>query len=167
MRFEFKKIKLPLIYTLIIAAGIVIDQISKALASAYINGEITVLGKLLHFAYVENRGAAWGMLANHRWVFMLVSSIAIIGFGIYLFCFKVPNLLYGISIALVISGGIGNMIDRVALGYVVDFLKFAFIDFPVFNIADSLVCIGAGLLMLAMVIDIVNESKEKKNGEKK
>ena len=90
---------------------------------------------------------------------------------LFTFIFFVRIDLYksevGISIALVISGGIGNMIDRVALGYVVDFLKFAFIDFPVFNIADSLVCVGAGLLMLAMVLDIINESKEKKKGEKK
>ena len=139
MRFDFKKIKLPLIYSIIIVAGVVFDQISKLLATAYIKGEITVLGKLLHFAYVENRGAAWGMLADHRWVFMLVSTVAIIAFGVYLYCFKVPNLLYGVALAMVISGGVGNMIDRVALGYVVDFLKFAFIDFPVFNIADSLV----------------------------
>ena len=167
MRFDFKKIKLPLIYSIIIVAGIVIDQISKYLAAAYIDGEVSVLGKLLHFAYVENRGAAWGMLADHRWVFMLVSSVAIIAFGVYLFCFKVPNTLYGVAIAIVISGGIGNMIDRVALGYVIDFLKFAFIDFPVFNIADSLVCIGAGLLILALLLDVIKESRAKKNGDGK
>ena len=167
MRFDFKKIKLPLIYSLIIVIGIVIDQITKYLAATYIEGEVSVLGKLLHFAYVENRGAAWGMLANHRWVFMLISSIAIIGFGVYLFCFKVPNALYGVAIATVISGGIGNMIDRVALGYVIDFLKFAFIDFPVFNIADSLVCIGAGLLVLALLLDVIKESKATKKGDGK
>ena len=98
---------------------------------------------------------------------MLVSTVAIIAFAVYLFGFKVPNRLYGVSIALVISGGIGNMIDRIALGYVVDFLKFAFIDFPVFNVADSFVCIGAGLLILAMILDIIKDVKAKKSGEKK
>ncbi len=158
---------MPIIYAAVILVGIGLDQLTKYLASAYIKSEITVIGRLLHFDYVENRGAAWGMLSNHRWVFMLVSSVAIIAFAVYLFGFKVPNRLYGVSIALVISGGIGNMIDRIALGYVVDFLKFAFIDFPVFNVADSFVCIGAGLLILAMILDIIKDVKAKKSGEKK
>lgn len=158
---------MPIIYAAVILVGIGLDQLTKYLAAAYIKSEITVIGRLLHFDYVENRGAAWGMLSNHRWVFMLVSSVAIIAFAVYLFGFKVPNRLYGVSIALVISGGIGNMIDRIALGYVVDFLKFAFIDFPVFNVADSFVCIGAGLLILAMILDIIKDVKAKKSGEKK
>jgi signal peptidase II len=96
---------------------------------------------------------------------MLISSIAIIGFGVYLFCFKVPNALYGVAIATVISGGIGNMIDRVRLGYVIDFIDFC--AFPsiwmwVFNIADSFVCIGAGLLVLWTVLDLIRESREEK-----
>lgn len=167
MKIFLKKHKTSLIYALVILIGIGLDQLSKYLAATYIKSEITVIGRLLHFDYVENRGAAWGMLKDHRWVFMLVSSVAIIAFAVYLFGFKVPNKLYGVSVALVISGGIGNMIDRIALGYVVDFLKFAFINFPVFNIADSLVCIGAGLLILAMVLDVVKEAREKKSGEKK
>ena len=167
MKIFLKKHKTSLIYALVILVGIGLDQLSKYLAATYIKSEITVIGRLLHFDYVENRGAAWGMLKDHRWVFMLVSSVAIIAFAVYLFGFKVPNKLYGVSVALVISGGIGNMIDRIALGYVVDFLKFAFINFPVFNIADSLVCIGAGLLILAMVLDVVKEAREKKSGEKK
>lgn len=158
---------MPIIYAVVILVGIGLDQLTKYLASAYIKSEITVIGRLLHFDYVENRGAAWGMLKDHRWVFMLVSTVAIIAFAVYLFGFKVPNRLYGVSIALVISGGIGNMIDRIALGYVVDFLKFAFIDFPVFNVADSFVCIGAGLLILAMILDIIKDVKAKKSGEKK
>ncbi len=167
MKEFLKKNIMPIIYAAVILVGIGLDQLTKYLASAYIKSEITVIGKLLHFDYVENRGAAWGMLSNHRWVFMLVSSIAIIAFAVYLFGFKVPNRLYGVSIALVISGGIGNMIDRIALGYVVDFLKFAFINFPVFNVADSFVCIGAGLLILAMILDVIKEAKAKKSGEKK
>ena len=69
--------------------------------------------------------------------------------------------------AMIISGGIGNMIDRIALGYVVDFIDFTLIDFAVFNGADSFVCVGAGLLILALILDIVKEQKaekEKNNG---
>ena len=73
----------------------------------------------------------------------------------------------GISMALIISGGIGNMIDRLALEYVVDFLYFKLIDFAIFNIADSFVCIGAALMVLALILEIVEESKKSgKKGEK-
>ena len=80
-----KKNKMPIIYAAVILVGIGLDQLTKYLAAAYIKSEITVIGRLLHFDYVENRGAAWGMLSNHRWVFMLVSSVAIIAFAVYLF----------------------------------------------------------------------------------
>ena len=63
---------------------------------------------------------------------------------------------------MIISGGIGNMIDRLMLGYVVDFIDFRLINFAVFNGADSFVCVGAGLLILALIKDIVDESKAKK-----
>ena len=76
------------------------------------------------------------------------------------------NRLYEISVAMIISGGIGNMIDRTALGYVVDMIDFRIIDFAVFNGADSFVCVGAGLLILALVLDIIKESKLKKEKKK-
>ena len=70
--------------------------------------------------------------------------------------------LFSIGVAMVVSGGIGNMIDRVVLGYVVDFLNFELINFAIFNVADSFVCVGAGLMVLSLLIDIIKEAKEKK-----
>ena len=98
---------------------------------------------------------------------MIVSTVMIIALSLYLYLGHAESRLYGISLAMIVSGGIGNMIDRIALGYVVDMIDFTLIDFAVFNGADSFVCVGAGLLILALILDIIKESKEKKVGESK
>ena len=74
---------------------------------------------------------------------------------------KLVTLAVTVSVAMIISGGIGNMIDRTALGYVVDFIDFRLINFAVFNGADSFVCVGAGILVLALILDIVKESRKR------
>ena len=151
-------------YSLIIVGGILTDQLTKMLATLYLKpvGSVPIIKDVLHLTYVRNPGAAFGMLANQRWVFMLLSTVAIIGMAIYLFSGMSQNKLYSISLAIVISGGVGNMFDRVGLGYVVDFIDFCLIDFAVFNGADSFVCVGAGLLILALILDIKKELQENK-----
>ncbi len=153
------------VYLIIIAIGIVLDQITKAIAVKFLkNGAaIPVINGIFQWNYVENRGAAWGMLANQRWIFMTISTIAIVVMLAYLYLTENESRLYTVSISIIASGGIGNMIDRVFLGYVVDFMDFCLIDFPVFNVADSLVCIGAGLLILALILDIIKEGKRLKS----
>lgn len=153
-----------IIYSAIIAGGIIIDQITKALAVAYLKAVETcpLIEGVLHLTYAENTGMAFGMLKNHRWVFMVTSTILILAMGFYLYAMKSENRLYDLAIAMVVSGGLGNMIDRVGLGYVVDFIDFRLINFAVFNGADSFVCVGAGLLMLALILDLVKEAKAKK-----
>lgn len=167
-----KKLK-PLVYifySAIILGGILLDQLSKLLVVKLLKPVFSVpLWKdVLHFTYVENDGAAFGMLDNHRWVFMVISTVAIIGLSVYLYLGRCENHLYEVGVAMIISGGIGNMIDRLAYGYVVDFIDFCLIDFAVFNIADCFVCIGAGLLILALVLEIIKESRkiaeDKKDG---
>lgn len=152
------------LYSLIIAVGIFLDQLTKWLSVKYLTKVSTVplIEGVLHLTYVENRGAAFGMLADNRWVFIIVSSVTILGLAVYLYLDKNKNLLMTVSISMIVSGGIGNMIDRLALGYVVDFIDFRLINFAVFNGADSFVCVGAGMLILALVLDIIKESKEQK-----
>ncbi len=156
------------IYTAVILGGIGLDQLSKLLAIKLLAPveSVPLWSGVLHLTYVENKGAAFGMLADHRWVFMTISSVAIIAIALYLYSGRNTNKLYTSALMLIVSGGIGNMIDRIALGYVVDFIDFALIDFAVFNIADSLVCIGAGLLILSLVLDIINEARLEKAKKK-
>ena len=156
-----------LTYSLIIAVGIGLDQLTKWLAVLFLKPLETfpLLEGVLHLTYVENRGAAFGMLADKRYIFMIISTVMIVVLSFVLYGgFYNSKRIYPIAMAMIVSGGIGNMIDRVALGYVVDFIDFRLINFAVFNGADSFVCVGAGILMLALILDIIEESKQKKQG---
>ena len=153
-----------ILYSVIIALGIIIDQISKLIVVAFLKpiDDLPLWDGVFHFNYHENRGAAFGMLADNRWVFIIVSTVAIIALGIYLFAGKATSNLMNVAMALIISGGIGNMIDRILLGYVVDFLYFKLINFAIFNVADSFVCIGAGLMILSLILELIEETKKKR-----
>ncbi len=143
----------------IIALAVGLDQLTKWLAVVYLQGEpsFPLWKDVLHFTFVKNEGAAFGMLKDQRWVFMIFSTVAIIGLSIYLFGFCRENKWVKISLAMIIGGGIGNMIDRVLLGYVVDFIDFTLINFAVFNIADSFVTVGAGILIVYYLWDFISE----------
>ena len=151
------------LYSAIIILGLALDQLTKWLAVKFLMPIDTfpIIKDVLHLTYVENRGAAFGMLANHRWVFIIISTVTIIAMLFALYSKKLPNKLYTISVSMIISGGIGNMIDRTLLGYVVDFIDFRLINFAVFNGADSFVCVGAGILVLALILDIIEESRKR------
>ena len=112
------------LYSLIIALGILIDQLSKIIVVKFLKpiDDLPLWDGVFHFNYHENKGAAFGMLANNRWVFIVISTVAIIAIGLYLFFGRASSTLMGVSMALIVSGGIANMIDRLILGYVVDFL---------------------------------------------
>jgi signal peptidase II len=143
------------------------DQLTKWLCVALLEGtqSVYIIPDVLRLTYVENRGAAFGMLDEHRWVFLLLSTVAIIGLFIFLAKKPPESRLAWAGFTLVIGGGIGNMIDRVMLGYVIDFIDFC--AFPnlwkwVFNIADACVCVGVGILMLWLILDMVKEYKQEK-----
>ena len=156
-----------LLWILIVIGVITLDQVSKLLVLATLKGEgsFVIINKVLRFTYVENRGAAFGMLDDKRWVFLLLSTVGIAAMIVILFKFSKGDKLLSTALAFVIGGGIGNMIDRIFLGFVVDFIDFY--AFPsvwmwVFNVADAFVCVGAGLMMLYIVLDTVKEIKAKK-----
>jgi signal peptidase II len=168
MKINLSKANLLRLISLgIIAVGILADQLTKLLAVVHLSEISTFpLWKgVFHLTYVENRGAAFGMLAEHRWIFMVVSSVAILALLAWLVLSKDLRPLSVISLSMIASGGIANMIDRMRLGYVVDFFDFTLIDFAVFNVAYCFVCIGAGILALAMVLDLVREKKKTAKGE--
>ena len=153
----------------VIAGVIALDQISKQLVLKLLyEQQITVIPGILDFTYVENRGMAFGMLSEHRWVFLVLSVVGMALVGAYLWKYG-RTTLCRVSLSLIIGGGIGNMIDRTVLGFVVDFIDFCAFDFWVwvFNIADAAVCVGAGLFVLELVLDIVREAKKPTNGVKK
>lgn len=135
--------------------GVLLDQLTKLLVSANmaLYDSIPVWEGVFHITYIQNRGAAWGMFADRRWVFLIISSITIVAMLAFFCLTKNRNLLLLSSVAMILSGGIGNMIDRLALGYVVDMIHVALINFPVFNVADCFVCVGAALLFIAVLFE--------------
>ncbi len=153
-----------LFWILITVVVVIFDQVTKWLAVKYLIpvGTFPIIEDALHLTYLENPGAAFGMMKNNRWVFLIISTLAIIGIIVYLIRFAPKNKLCQLSLAFILGGGIGNMIDRLALGYVVDFIDFRLINFAVFNVADSFVCIGAALLIIYVLFI---DGKENKNSE--
>ena len=156
-----------IITVLLIIASVVLDQVSKLLvvANMELGQSIDVIPGIFRFTYIHNEGAAFGSMADSRWIFMILSSVAIIAILVYMFWKKPQSKLLRAALILVAGGGIGNMIDRIWLGYVIDFLDFC--AFPnlwmwIFNVADACVCIGAGLLALWMILDIIKDEKAKK-----
>lgn len=150
-----------LLFVLIVIGAVALDQISKlwVLHSLAPIGSYPLIKNVLHFTYVENRGAAFGMLADHRFVFMAVSTLAIVGLFLYVFIVKPKDKMEIVSLSFIIGGGIGNMIDRIFRGFVVDFIDVACINFYVFNIADSFVCVGCGLMILYLILAEIGEKK--------
>lgn len=137
------------IYAVMATALIILDQVSKnwAVHTLAMQESIAVVPEVFELRYTENRGVAFSMLQDQRWVFIPV-SIAMTAVLI-LMLMRSPmrkSKLFSIATTMVIAGAIGNLIDRVLLGYVVDFLYFRLIDFPIFNVADCFVVVGAILL---------------------
>ena len=165
------KKKTLIILNSVIVGGILVDLLTKLLVAGLmtLGQSVTLIPGVLKLTYIHNYGAAFGMLSDQRWVFMVISTIAIIGIGIYLFGFCKERMLLKVGLAMIISGGLGNMIDRVFYGYVIDMINVCLFPFWkwIFNVADSFVCVGAGLVVLALILDMIKEVKEKKKDENK
>ena len=162
-----------IVWLLIILGVALLDQGSKWLIITYLNPEepFVLWEGVLRFSYVENTGAAFGMLSDQRWVFLIISTVAIVALLVFLWKWPPESKWACAALAMVAGGGLGNMIDRVfrinaqGTGYVVDFIDFYL--FPelwqwVFNVADCFVCVGAGLLMLYCVLSLIDELKQSK-----
>lgn len=139
--------------TLVLAAVILIaDQTVKQIVAFNLDegGGFAVIAGLFDIRYVRNPGAAWGIFAGHRWPLIAAAFIAL---GVFVFYAErmFGHLKVGsITLALLIGGIVGNLIDRAVYGYVIDYLDFYWgrSHFPAFNIADSAICVGAGLMIL-------------------
>ncbi|MFA9423552.1 MAG: signal peptidase II [Sedimentibacter sp.] len=140
------------------------DQLTKIWAANTLkNGEsIKLIGNFLRFTYAENKGAAFSILQNQLWFFIII-SIVMLGVLAYIY-FKTKNItnISRLSIAMIAGGAVGNLIDRVRLGYVVDFIDVRFgrfYDFPIFNIADSFVVCGTILMILIILFNKFEKSE--------
>ena len=151
-----------IIYWAIITSVIALDMMTKFLSYSLLQkvSTVPIIKGVIHFTYVENRGAAFGMLKEHRWIFITISIVVSLGMLAYLFLGHADTRLMGVAMSMISAGGVANLIDRISLGFVVDFIDFRLINFAVFNVADSCVCIGAGLLILYLIREIIKEGKK-------
>ena len=155
------------ILALLCGAGLLAaDQLTKYyITSNFTLGESAeFLNGFIDITYIHNSGGAWGMLSGNTWMLLSITVLVMLICVALLLSKGVKDKLLFWSLTLVLFGGIGNMIDRIFRGgEVIDFLHFEFYpQFPVFNVADIGIVIGAGLLMLYFIIDTVKESRNKK-----
>lgn len=156
---------------LIATAVIVVDQLTKALVRQNLAlGEawapIPAIGDFFRFLYWQNRGAAFGSFQNAGPILTIVRILIAIFIIVFYQKAEIKDVLVKVSLSLMLGGAVGNLVDHFTLGFVTDFIAVG--RFPIFNVADSCVTIGVGLMLLDMIIKEKNGSKtdpEKKPGE--
>jgi len=150
-----EKIKRVLIMLVVTAGLVAVDQAVKEWTVMRLKGQpaIAIWPDVFELTYVENRGAAFGMLQDQRWLFTVLTSVVILGL-IYVYFRLLPEKKFRLTRICcigVLSGAIGNLIDRTVLHYVVDMFYFKLIDFPVFNVADCYVVV-CGILFCIVAV---------------
>lgn len=147
-----------------VAALVGIDQLIKYLVVLYLKpvSSVEVIEGVLNFTYVENSGAAFGSFSAYTAVLTVVSVVLLFITIFFLVTKKSGSRFVDVCLLLMISGGIGNIIDRIRLHYVVDFIEPVFVDFAVFNFADCLVTVGAIALMIYLFWGMFKEFKKEK-----
>ncbi|WP_268913072.1 signal peptidase II [Lentilactobacillus sp. SPB1-3] len=145
---------MPFIYVLISALLIGIDQIVKSQVVSHLQlGQVnSVISGVFSITRLNNDGAAWSMLTGQRWLFVVIALVAAAFIIYYLFKFK-GQTVYQISLTLLLAGTLGNLIDRILNGYVVDMFQLDFINFPIFNCADMFLTVGIIILAIKIVRD--------------
>ncbi|MBS3098529.1 signal peptidase II [Candidatus Woesearchaeota archaeon] len=126
---------------------VIIDQLAKLLASKNITS-LPIITNVFHLTYIRNTGAAFGILQNQQWLLVWI-SIIVIGAILYYFDKLPKSKIAWTSIAFILGGTIGNLIDRIRLNYVIDFLDFRI--WPAFNVADSALTVGAVILIIHLI----------------
>ena len=151
-----------LISTIIAVVLVAIDQVIKNWAAETLTkGEISVIEDVLYLKYAENTGVAFSMFSDNRWVLIGVTSIMLVAVLAFFLSGKVTEKLEIFSLSLLLSGGVGNLIDRISLGYVIDYIDVRIINFAIFNFADICICVGAFLLCVAVYFSDKKEKEEK------
>jgi signal peptidase II len=140
-------------FFIVLFAVVALDQLTKYLAIVYLQpaSTVPVINRFFYLTYVENTGAAFGILRDKTWLLSILTIVIIIAAILYIFKSRMLAPIVKISMALIVAGAMGNLIDRIRLGYVIDF--FDFTVWPVFNIADISVVIGTAILVFVLLFD--------------
>lgn len=168
-KFEIKHIVFTVLEVVFFVLMILADQFSKKAVVEFLFQkplkEHMLIENVLDLAYRENTGASWGLFRDKAVLLSVFTGIALFALFVYLIVRVTKDKeILRVSLLMILAGGIGNLIDRVSLEYVRDFIRFRFIDFPVFNVADVFVTVGAILLIGYLIFDIINDYIKRKKG---
>lgn len=151
-----------LVSTIIAVLLIAVDQIVKNWAAeTLVKGDITIINNVLYLNYAENTGVAFSMFSDNRWMLVGVTAVMLVVVLAFFLSGKITDKLEMFSLSLMLAGGVGNLIDRISLGYVIDYIDVRIINFAIFNIADICICVGAFLLCVAVYISDKKEQQQK------
>ena len=150
-------------YLIITAVMVAADIITKHFASAFLkNGaSVPLIKDVFHLTYCENTGGAFSIFSGNPYLLAGVSLAVIVGAAVYVIVKKPRSHILLTSISMIAAGGLGNIIDRITKGYVVDFFDFRLINFAIFNVADIFVCLGMALLVIYVLFIYDKAEKEK------
>lgn len=139
----------------------ILDQAAKFFAAGLLQRVETfpLIENVFHLTYVENRGAGWGMFSDHTWLLTVLTVVVIVALVGYMVAKKPENRTLLIAMTFLTGGAVGNVIDRIRQGFVIDFFDFTLINFPVFNIADCFITVG--VVILAIYIIFFSDKEEK------
>ncbi len=156
-----------LITTIIAVILIAVDRVTKNWAvEALADGDIAVIDKVLYFRYTENTGVAFSMFSDNRWVLVGVTSVMLIVALAFFLSGKIKDKAELFALSLIIAGGVGNLIDRLSLGYVIDFIDVRIIHFAIFNVADMCITVGAFLVCIAAFAAEKRKKREQESKQK-
>lgn len=151
-----------ILYIIIAVVLIAGDQLAKLCVAAKIGAQetVSVIPYILDFVYVKNTGAAFSIFSDMTWLLGALSLIFCIAVAVYIIWKKPTNRLLCAALTLMFAGAFGNAIDRIFRGYVIDFIRTVFVAFPVFNIADIAITVGAALLILYVILSDRQKKKD-------
>lgn len=159
---------MPFVAIIIGIIMVAVDQIIKYFVTVYLQplGSVTVIDNLFNLTYVENNGVAFGMFSDMRWVFVALTSVLLFVIIFIMFKKRPKGKMFYIAAGLIIGGGIGNLIDRIFYGYVIDYLSLSFFS-PVCNFADYCITIGTVLLIIYLLFfsNVFDSSKKVKKND--
>lgn len=161
-----------ILFSIIAAAGLVVDQVTKVYIdrSMRLFDSVTIVENFFNITYVRNRGAAFSFLSEASWRLPFFIAVSVVASLVILVAFRKlrdDQKLAQVSLAMIFSGAVGNLIDRLRLGEVIDFLDAHWYGhhWPAFNVADSLICVGVFLLAIDMFLEDRRQGQEKARDE--
>lgn len=148
-----------MVYIFVVILIIVFDQLSKWLVvtNMELHQSIPIVDGWLHITSTRNKGAAFSLLENQLWFFIIIALIAVSLLSYLIYRFRREDKFLGYVFAFILGGAVGNLIDRILTGEVIDFIDFAIINFPIFNIADIAITVGTALLIIYVLFNKNNK----------